>query len=144
MKSASRNGSDSLYEVVLPQAKKVESLLRELGYGGRGLHDLVTSAGNDLDDDVRRATRKLATVRNKLVHESDFAMTEGQVDSFKGSANFVVRELEAMLPHPASAADSRSGSGRIMRMIGKASSIALATLLVVALASIVGSALMTH
>jgi hypothetical protein len=88
--------SPSMYDVVLPTAKEVESVLRRLGYSGRGIHELVTCAGDDLTPDVRRATRKIATLRNKVVHEANFEMSDNEVNGFRSTALFVVCELDAM------------------------------------------------
>lgn len=84
------------YEVVLPRAKEVESLLRVLGYEGKGIHQLVTSAGTHLHRDVARAARKVATIRNKLVHEADFSMSRVDVDEFRASARYVIDALQTM------------------------------------------------
>ncbi|TAL80695.1 MAG: hypothetical protein EPN77_19345 [Candidimonas sp.] len=82
------------YEVVLPKAKQVESLLRELGHTGAGIHQLVTSAGPALDRDVARAARKVATIRNKLVHEANFALSGDDLRGFSESAEFVISALQ--------------------------------------------------
>jgi hypothetical protein len=59
------------YGPVLSQSKRVEQLLRSgLAAEGRGLHDLVTSVQGQLPEALVRKLRFIATVRNRLVHES--------------------------------------------------------------------------
>ncbi|WP_150625463.1 hypothetical protein [Pandoraea captiosa] len=82
------------YDAVLPKAKRIESLLRKLGYSGKGIHELVTSAGDDLPRNVSRAARKVASIRNKVVHEADFVLNDDDLASFLESAEFVIRELD--------------------------------------------------
>lgn len=85
------------YDLVLPKTKEVEALLRSLGYTGRGVHELVSSAGEALDHDVVRAARKVCTIRNKLVHEVEFSMSAADIEGFRESANFVIYELGLMV-----------------------------------------------
>lgn len=87
---------EALYGVVLPDAKRVEGLLRSFGYTGRGIHELVSSAGNDLSRDVCRAARKVATIRNRLVHDDNFVMSGKEIESYRASVSFVIDELNEM------------------------------------------------
>lgn len=102
--------TEKAYGTVLSLSKTVESQLRELGYGGRGIHALVTSAGSDLPIDVAGACRKVATIRNKLVHEVEFVLTRAELISFAESANFVIRSLkEEIAKRAAAEAKTRGG-----------------------------------
>tara|TARA_E500000318_G_scaffold105608_1_gene112681 strand:- start:1224 stop:1589 length:366 start_codon:yes stop_codon:yes gene_type:complete len=54
-------------------SKRFESVLeRRFGARGRGLHEKIDSVENDLDREVVRALRLIATVRNKIVHEDGY------------------------------------------------------------------------
>jgi len=44
----------------------------EFGASGKGLHEKITSVGNQLTPSMVKSMRYLATIRNKLVHEHDF------------------------------------------------------------------------
>ncbi|TWG79668.1 hypothetical protein L602_000600000680 [Cupriavidus gilardii J11] len=96
------------YELVFANAKRIEALLRQLGYEGRGLHELVTSAGDALPHDVARAARKIATIRNKLAHEDGFVLSADALQSFRESAAFVIEELEAALDRANAARQARA------------------------------------
>lgn len=60
-------------ERVVRASKRFEHRL-ETGYGarGRGLHEKIDSVQDDLDAEVIRALRLVATVRNKIVHEDGY------------------------------------------------------------------------
>jgi hypothetical protein len=58
-------------EFVVNASKRLEALLEQrLGATGRGLHEKASSVEQRLDENVVRDLRFVATVRNKLVHES--------------------------------------------------------------------------
>jgi len=60
-------------ELAVNAAKTLENLLEERwGVQGRGLHELTDGAENRLDREVVRDLRYIATLRNKIVHESDY------------------------------------------------------------------------
>ncbi|MFP3637551.1 hypothetical protein [Paraburkholderia sp. SIMBA_054] len=139
---AGQRNMPSMYDVVLPKAKEVESMLRSLGYTGRGIHELVTCAGADLDWDVSRAARKVASIRNQAVHEPTFTMSQRQIESFRDSAGFVVRELDSMLARRygrADASTSHTGLSRIVRFAGRASNVTLALLVIAAVVGMIVS-----
>ena len=55
------------------QCKEIEAILREKhGADGKGLHQLVTSIESRLPTEVVRTLRRVATIRNKIVHEEDY------------------------------------------------------------------------
>ena len=60
-------------DVAVRQCKELESILRTThGAEGKGLHQLVTSVEGDLPSDLVRVLRRVATIRNKIVHEADY------------------------------------------------------------------------
>ena len=70
-------------DLVVRRCKRLERALRdEAGAEGRGLHALVTSVQGELPADLVRKIRFVATVRNKLIHESG-------VDRLDDRAGFV-------------------------------------------------------
>lgn len=87
----------SLFDRIMPVAIEVEQLLGALGYTGRGIHELLSSSGDDLDVHVVRAARKIATIRNKVAHTRGFMLTADEIDSFETSKNFVLFELRKTL-----------------------------------------------
>ena len=58
--------------LVIYSSKQLEALLEgKFEATGKGLHEKITSA-QDLDEPLKRKLRRVATIRNKLVHEADF------------------------------------------------------------------------
>ena len=85
---------DMNYELVIGKSKNIEGLLRDRGFEGRGLHELVTDAGIFIDPQVARACRKVATIRNNLMHDSSFVFTLEKRSTFTESADFAINYLE--------------------------------------------------
>ena len=81
------------FDIIIPKSKAIEAQLRRLGYIGKGIHGLITSAGDDLPNDVCRAARKVATIRNKVIHDARYTLTDDDLSAFLESAGFVSREL---------------------------------------------------
>jgi hypothetical protein len=60
-------------DLAVRQCKELESILRtKHGADGKGLHQLVTSVESRLPPDLIRVLRRIATIRNKIVHEEDY------------------------------------------------------------------------
>jgi hypothetical protein len=58
--------------LVVYSSKQLESLLEsKFEATGKGLHEKITSA-IDLSESLKRKLRRVATIRNKLVHEPGF------------------------------------------------------------------------
>jgi uncharacterized protein YutE (UPF0331/DUF86 family) len=58
--------------LVIYSSKHLESLLEtKFEATGKGLHEKITSA-KGLNDPLKRKLRRIATIRNKLVHEAGF------------------------------------------------------------------------
>jgi hypothetical protein len=55
--------------LVIFSSKQLEALLEtKFGGTGKGLHEKITSS-RDLPETLKRKLRRVATIRNKLVHE---------------------------------------------------------------------------
>ena len=60
-------------ELAITKAKALESLLEQVfNATGKGLHEKVTSVQGRLSPPLVKKLRFVATVRNKIVHESDY------------------------------------------------------------------------
>lgn len=83
----------SAIEKAINYSKKIESLLsEELNASGKGLHEKVTSVESVLDDKLVKQVRWIATMRNKVVHESDFEITD--IEHFEKSCNNTIALLK--------------------------------------------------
>ncbi|MEZ6140235.1 MAG: hypothetical protein R3B84_06650 [Zavarzinella sp.] len=59
------------YELVIKWCKTFEQMLEQgLGAQGRGLHEKVSAVQTKLPEALVKKLRFVATIRNKLVHES--------------------------------------------------------------------------
>jgi hypothetical protein len=72
----------SFIESVIQSTKNLESLLtKELGATGKGLHEKATSVEHLIPAELLKKIRYIASVRNKLMHESDYVF-DGNPDEF--------------------------------------------------------------
>ncbi|GAL16234.1 hypothetical protein JCM19233_7257 [Vibrio astriarenae] len=79
-------------EKVVVRTRRLEKLLRAQYHAeGRGLHQLISSCEERLPHDVISRLRFVATIRNKVVHEEDFAFKE--VDDFFAACDLCEEEL---------------------------------------------------
>ena len=78
-------------DLAVTRSQRLEQLLeRDFGATGRGLHEKVSSIADAMPQDLVRKLRLVATVRNKVVHES------GRIDDrdrFLAAADAAEREL---------------------------------------------------
>jgi hypothetical protein len=87
-------------ELAITRVKALESLLEQaLGATGRGLHEKVTSVQDKLPPALVKKLRFIATVRNKIVHESDYTQIDDP-DGFLRACNETEAELQAMCAPP--------------------------------------------
>ena len=94
-------------KLVIIASKNLEALLEEhFGASGRGLHEKITSA-QDLPDDLKRRMRRVATVRNKLIHEVGFDHVD---EHFKKDFYSCQSELQSIL-------EARSEKGKPTRCV---------------------------
>ncbi|CAN7534118.1 hypothetical protein LJR143_003638 [Pseudoxanthomonas sp. LjRoot143] len=89
-------------EIVLKETKSIESMLGKLGANGRGLREKAESIKHLLTDGAFRNIRFMATVRNKLVHEDGFDLTDKLIRDIVRVADFIKRELHFILNEPGS------------------------------------------
>lgn len=69
-------------ETVIKNTKKIESILQtKFSAECRGLHEKITSIESYLDSQQVKVLRRIATLRNKTVHEDDFEITD--IEGFK-------------------------------------------------------------
>lgn len=79
-------------EIAVGYCKEIESLLeRRYGATGRGLHEKLSSVENRLPSAVAKHIRQIATVRNKVVHESGFKIDN--LTNFESICNEMIRQL---------------------------------------------------
>jgi len=82
----------SQIETVIRASKQLEQLLeRHYGASGRGLHEKTSSIEDQLDSDTVRRLRKIATLRNKVVHE-DFEIDD--LTDFQCDAEDLAQQLQ--------------------------------------------------
>ena len=98
----------SQIETVIRASKQLEQLL-EQHYGaiGRGLHEKTSSIEVQLDSDTVRRLRKIATLRNKVVHE-DFEIDD--LTDFQCDAQALVQQLQPQRQTPAQPTRQRSAT----------------------------------
>ncbi len=79
-------------EKVVIRTRKLEHLLRVQYHAeGRGLHQLISSCENRLPHNVIKKLRYIATVRNKLLHETDYQLDD--CEAFLDAYDECMKEL---------------------------------------------------
>jgi hypothetical protein len=85
-------------ELAITRVKALEALLEQvLGATGKGLHEKVSSVQAKLSEPLVRKLRFVATVRNKIVHESDYQQIDDR-DGFLRACDEAEAELNALRP----------------------------------------------
>ena len=84
-------------ELAVTRAKALEAVLEQLGATGKGLHEKVSSLQQKLAPPLVKKLRFVATVRNMIVHDSDYATIDDR-DGFVRACDEAEAELNAMLP----------------------------------------------
>ena len=85
-------------ELAVTRTKALEALLEQtLGASGKGLHEKVSSVQAKLSPALVKKLRFVATVRNKIVHESDYAKIDDR-DGFVRACDEAEAELNVLLP----------------------------------------------
>jgi hypothetical protein len=87
-------------ELAVTRSKALESLLEQAGATGKGLHEKVSSVQDKLQQPLVKKLRFIATVRNKIVHESSYEKIDDR-PGFTRACDEAEAELRAML-QPAS------------------------------------------
>ncbi len=86
-------------ELAITRVKTLESLLEQIGATGKGLHEKVTSVQARLPQPLVRKLRFVATVRNKIVHESDYQQIDDRA-GFVRACDEAEAELRALCAPP--------------------------------------------
>jgi hypothetical protein len=86
-------------ELAISRVKALESRLELLGATGKGLHEKVTSVQAKLPPALVKKLRFVATIRNKIVHESDYQRIDDR-DGFLRACDEAEAELRAMAAPP--------------------------------------------
>jgi hypothetical protein len=87
-------------ELAITRTKALESLLEQaLGAVGKGLHEKVTSVQDRLSPALVKKLRFVATVRNKIVHESSYQQIDDR-DGFTRACDEAEAELKTMFAAP--------------------------------------------
>lgn len=81
------------YENVVKKAKKIESILSDMGAEGKGLNEKLDSIKHLFDEKMIKAIRFIATIRNKLLHEVDFEMDYKLEEGFDKTYNFIIDNI---------------------------------------------------
>lgn len=79
-------------ESILKYTKQIESILETKGATGRGLHGKLSSIEYKFPSMIVKKVRKIATIRNKVMHESSF--TDYSFIEFERESEFVLKYLE--------------------------------------------------
>jgi hypothetical protein len=109
-------------DLAVSSSKRLESLLeKNLGATGRGLHEKVSSVEPDLPRELVRKIRLVATVRNKIVHESNYQNIDNRKE-FLAACKQAERGLKAL--------GGGSGSRKPLIIIGIAIVIIIAAVIV--------------
>lgn len=97
--SASHHGSEltkskkSSYEIVIENSKDLEGRLAKVGATGKGLHEKISSVSSLLAPELVKELRAVATIRNKLIHEDDFTLTQRELGDFEELAYSAYKQL---------------------------------------------------
>ena len=85
-------------ELAVTRTKTLEGLLEQaLGAVGKGLHEKVSSVQDKLPPPLVKKLRFVATVRNKIVHESDYQKIDDR-PGYEKACDEAEAALRAMLP----------------------------------------------
>ncbi len=82
------------YELVIERTKEIESILKNEGAVGRGLHSQLSSMEHRLDKKLIKQIRFIATVRNKLLHEHNYTMSQKDYKIFDNVSIEVIGKLK--------------------------------------------------
>jgi hypothetical protein len=67
------------YELAIKYSKTLEQILKDrFGAKGKGLHECTSSVEAKLDAKTVKKLRYVATIRNKLVHDADYAKIDNK------------------------------------------------------------------
>lgn len=83
-------------DLAITRSKRLERILeKNLKASGRGLHEKVSSVESRLSDQTVRKLRKVATIRNKIVHDENYTKMDDR-KAFIRSCDEAERELRSL------------------------------------------------
>lgn len=85
--------TNNSYAIVISASKDLENILEaKFQAVGKGLHEKVSSAEAQLPELLMRRLRKIASIRNKLVHEKDYQLANAV--EFEADYNWCKSQLD--------------------------------------------------
>mmetsp|Transcript_14004 Transcript_14004/g.19475 ORF Transcript_14004/g.19475 Transcript_14004/m.19475 type:complete len:107 (-) Transcript_14004:16-336(-) len=87
-------GSD--LDLVVHYSKKLEGILDSYGATGKGLHQKTNSLESKLPADVKKDLHYIATIRNKIVHETSFQKVENRTEFIQKCQSVEQRLYQAL------------------------------------------------
>lgn len=91
-------------EQILAISTQVESLLRNLGASGKGLHEKLTSVESQISPPMGKKIRFIASVRNKAVHEAEFDV---DLAAYRTAGDEVIKYLRGLVDTAAEEGERR-------------------------------------
>lgn len=83
-------------DLAITRSKRLERMLeKNLKASGRGLHEKVSSVESRLSEETVRKLRKVATIRNKIVHEENYTKMDDR-KGFIRACDEAERELRSV------------------------------------------------
>jgi len=98
------------YEKVISKSKKIESMLVETGAEGKGLHEKASSIEYKLSANTLKKIRFIASIRNQLLHDDSFELTQELLEGFENASVEVIEELRSLNNRSQSTESSSSSS----------------------------------
>ena len=81
-------------ETAVRYSRKFEAILENrYGASGKGLHEKISSIEERLPKDTTRLLRKIATIRNRAVHEDGYEINN--LEDFIQTCDYVLLQLES-------------------------------------------------
>jgi len=110
-----------IYETVIKNTKKIESLIEEkLNAEGKGLYEKTVSVEEYIEQEIVRKIRRIATIRNKLMHEDNFELAD--MVSFEDDCKEVIYYLSTtefdLSDIPRSVESDQSRNSRVCKSCG--------------------------
>ncbi|MFA6717081.1 MAG: hypothetical protein WCS27_17010 [Victivallaceae bacterium] len=81
---------------VVERSKKLEAMLKNLQAEGRGLHELVSSIQDKLDQELSNKLRFIATIRNNAIHNPEFDIG-ADIERFNSACDEAETELNKLI-----------------------------------------------
>lgn len=97
-------------ERIIELSKSIESALERLGAQGRGLHEKLSSVSKYFDEKTIRTIRKIATIRNKAVHEVGYDILQEDWETIEAEVILILSEIDRIEEKLKSSGDSKTDS----------------------------------